>query len=159
MKHLKNLILISTIGLLACCNAPQENPRGTTIDTEAELAKIEAFRADFQQTIKEKRYGDLKYYRTKDLISIGPGSAAWEAYRRLREESKGKFRYDSILMYPKETVILNDTMAYDFGVSSMYYADSSGNTIELKDSFMVLLKKDKEGNWRLFREIASAQVN
>lgn len=115
-------------------------------------------RANFQLAIKEKRYSDLSKYATKDIIAIGSASAEWQAYRKMREDPKGLFSYDSIIMYPKETVIVSDTVAYDFGVSSVFYTDSAGNTIELKDSFLVILKKDTEGNWRLHREVASALI-
>ncbi|GAA5023693.1 hypothetical protein GCM10011506_06730 [Marivirga lumbricoides] len=158
MKTAKTLIPAIGIALAMACaskGAPVSTP---ATDIKVELARIETMRNNFQQAIKEKRYADLSKYSTKDIIAIGPGSADWEAYRKMREEPKGLFSYDSIIMHPKETVIVSDTVAYDFGVSSVYYTDSLGNTIELKDSFLVILKKDKEGNWRLHRELASAQV-
>ena len=92
------------------------------------------------------------------MISIGPGSEDWIAYRKLREEHGNKFRYDSIKMNPKETVILSDTMAYDFGVSSVYYTDVNGIVHEMEDTFLVIMKKDKNGEWKLFRELASSLV-
>ncbi|NNL01733.1 MAG: hypothetical protein HKP39_05615, partial [Eudoraea sp.] len=49
-------------------------------------------------------------------------------------------------------------IAYDFGVSRVYYTNSEGNVVELKDSFLVILKKDKDGTWRLHREVASSNV-
>lgn len=60
-------------------------------------------------------------------------------------------------MTPKETVILSDTMAYDFGVSRTYYTDENGTVHEMGDSFLVLLKK-VDGEWKLYRELASSLV-
>ncbi|RRQ50043.1 DUF4440 domain-containing protein [Maribacter algicola] len=157
------LLLLTTVFILlvsckdgtsATAEMDQTVPK---IDVQAELDKIEEMRDSFQKTVREKRYGDLGGFVTKDLISIGPGSEDWIAYRELREQHGNKFRYDSIIMTPKETVILSDTMAYDFGVSRTFYTDENGAVHEMGDTFLVLLKK-VDGEWKLYRELASSQV-
>jgi ketosteroid isomerase-like protein len=159
MKYIKiKSLLILILLFIYSCTTATEKKQDVKTAIENELAKIESLRANFQLAIKEKRYSDLSKYATKDIIAIGPASAEWQAYRKMREEPKGLFSYDSIIMYPKETVIVSDTVAYDFGVSSVFYTDSAGNTIELKDSFLVILKKDTKGNWRLHREVASGLI-
>ena len=104
---MKILVLILVAVTFLSCGEKQdkaiEEPVHTdTIDVAAELAKIEEVRQSFEQTVKEKRYGDLGKFTTKDMISIGPGSEDWIAYRKLREQHGNKFRYDSIKMNPKE---------------------------------------------------------
>lgn len=159
----KNLLIILVAILVSCGEnnkAPNKispEPALTTIDKQAELDKIEKMRVSFEKTVKEQRYGDLGRFVTEDLISIGPGSDDWIAYRALREQHGNKFRYDSIIMTPKETVILSDTMAYDFGISRTYYTDENGTVHEMGDSFLVLLKK-VDGEWKLYRELASSLV-
>lgn len=160
---MKNAVILLLVLALISCREKQDkvvvNPVQTNkIDVEAELAKIEQVRKSFEQTVKERRYGDLGKFTTKDMISIGPGSEDWIAYRKLREQHGNKFRYDSIKMNPKETVILSDTMAYDFGVSSVYYTDESGTVHKMEDTFMVIMKKTKDGEWKLHRELASSLV-
>ena len=160
---MKNIIgLIIFLPFLSCMEKQDKvvvEPVNTKeIDVETELAKIEQVRKSFEQTVKEKRYGDLGKFTTEDMISIGPGSEDWIAYRKLREQHGNKFRYDSIKMNPKETVILSDTMAYDFGVSSVYYTDENGTVHEMEDTFMVIMKKTKDGEWKLHRELASSLV-
>jgi len=156
------LLFLLVLTLVSCVEKRDkvviEPPRTPKIDVEAELAKIEQVRKSFEQTVKEKRYGDLGKFTTEDMISIGPGSEDWIAYRKLREKHGNKFRYDSIKMNPKETVILSDTMAYDFGVSSVFYTDENGTVHEMEDTFMVIMKKDKDGEWKLHRELASSLV-
>jgi len=122
------------------------------------LVKIEQVRKSFEQTVKEKRYGDLGKFTTEDMISVSPGSEDWIAYRKLREKYGNKFRYDSIKMHPKETVVLSDTIAYDFGVSSVYYTYKNGTEHEMEDTFMVIMKKTEDGEWKLHRELASSSV-
>ncbi|MBW8245075.1 DUF4440 domain-containing protein [Muricauda oceani] len=159
---IKPVFLIIAL-ILFSCNEKQDKvvakPEQTNkINVAEELAKIEQVRKSFEQTVRERRYGDLGKFTTKDMISVGPGSEDWIAYRKLREQHGNKFRYDSIKMNPKETVILSDTMAYDFGVSSVYYTDENGTVHEMEDTFMVIMKKDKDGEWKLHRELASSLV-
>jgi len=151
--------LVTVIAIFTSCTQKnQTNQHQTTTDIATELKKIEQMRKSFEQTVREKRYGDLKQFTTSDMISVGPGSEDWIAYRKLRELHGNKFRYDSIIMKPKETVIVSDTIAYDFGVSSMYYTDENGIVQELEDTFLVILKKTQDGNWKLHRELASSLV-
>ncbi len=158
----KSIVLLFLCATISCGEKQNkvvvEPAQTLEIDVKAELAKIEQVRKSFEQTVKEKRYGDLGKFTTDDMISIGPGSEDWIAYRKLREEHGNKFRYDSIKMNPKETVILSDTMAYDFGVSSVYYTDVNGIVHEMEDTFLVIMKKYKNGEWKLFRELASSLV-
>ncbi len=161
MKYLLSLIILLCISACQNNSVTQNEPGNQgapEIDIQAELAKIEEMRLSFQQTVREKRYGDLGKFVTPDMISVGPGSEDWIAYRKLREIHGNKFRYDSIIMRPTETVIVSDTMAYDFGVSSMFYTDEEGVVHELEDTFLVILKKTEDGEWKLHRELASALV-
>ena len=160
---MRDVIVLLLVWTLISCGEKQDKvvvePIQTDeIDVTTELAKIEQVRKSFEQTVKEKRYGDLGKFTTEDMISIGPGSEDWIAYRKLREKHGNKFRYDSIKMNPKETVILSDTMAYDFGVSSVYYTDENGTVHEMEDTFLVIMKKNKNGEWKVHREIASSLV-
>lgn len=148
---MRNVIVLLLVWTLISCGEKQdkvvvEHIQTDEIDVTTELAKIEQVRRSFEQTVKEKRYGDLGKFTTEDMISIGPGSEDWIAYRKLREKHGNKFRYDSIKMNLKETVILSDTMAYDFGVSSVYYTDENGTVHEMEDTFLVIMKKIKTVN-------------
>jgi ketosteroid isomerase-like protein len=73
-------------------------------------------------------------------------------------QARGAFPYDRIIMSPKETVIVSDTVAYDYGTSKVYYTNEAGEEKLLTNSYLVILKKDNKGSWRLHREVASGQV-
>ncbi len=161
---MKNLILLLLTFLLISCteknNKTEVEPQAANeIDVEAELESIEETRAGFQLAIKEKRYSDLGQFSTPDMKHISPGSEDWLEYKRIREKSMGQFMYDSIRMKPQETVIVSDSVAYDFGTSLVYYTNAEGESVELEDTFLVILKKDKkDGKWKMHREVASALV-
>ena len=134
-----------------------ESSNANTIDIQAELASIEKTRQTFMKAVKESDGETIGKMVTKDVKTISPGSSDWnEMYRT--SQNKGPFPYDSIHMFPKETIIASDSIAYDFGVSHVYYTNSEGNVVELKDSFLAILKKGKDGIWRLHREVASSNV-
>lgn len=153
---MKNLKLLTLSVLLAACyeQRSQEKPK---ININAELAKIEETRNGFMLALKEKRYQDIANFAMPDMENTGPDTEEWWEMRRLGKE-RGAFPYDSIIMYPKETLILNDTMAYDYGTSSTFYTNEEGEQVELRDTFIVILKKDTDGRWKMYREVASGQV-
>ena len=161
MKTLLPLVLC--MSLIACnqnvTKEAEETPAPEPMDIEAEMISIEETRAGFQLAIKEKRYDDLRHYATPDIISLAPICGDWEEYKMQRENPNDLFSYDSIVMSPRETVILNDSIAYDLGTSVVYYTNDKGEAVEITDTFLALLKKDQnDGKWRLFREVATTNT-
>lgn len=161
---MKKIVFLLTFLVFACNSTPKEKDVTeeepiNVIDIEAEKEAINQLRASFQQAIKEKRYSELGQYATADMKGVSPGSNDWLEYRKQREARLGKFSYDSIIMSPEETVVVSDSVAYDYGVSKVYYTNDKGKSIELEDTFLVILKKDKSDNrWKIHREVASAIV-
>lgn len=160
MKHFLTLLLFA---LLISCNNQQhkttDEKEKDPINVQQELASIEETRSNFEKAIAEKRYADLGKYSTKDLISLTPVCGEWEEYKNMIENPVGSFSYDSIKMQPKETIIVSDSIAYDFGTSFSYYTNSEGEPVEIKASFLAILKKDsKDGVWKLHREVATTNM-
>ena len=158
---MKNLLFILLTLFLLSCNEKNNKTeiKSTDIkefDIQEELSSIEETRKGFQLAIKEKRYADLRNFASKDIISLTPVCGTWEEYKRLRNEPVGSFSYDSLVMQPKETIIVSDSVAYDFGTSSVYYTNEQGEPVEIQDTFLAILKKDKnDGKWKLHREVAT----
>jgi ketosteroid isomerase-like protein len=159
---MRNLITIFFVLILISCSEKSnkgvpESSNTNTIDIQAELASIEKTRQTFMQAVKEGDGETIGKIVTADVKTISPGSSDW---REMYETSKnqGPFPYDSIIMYPKETILVSDSIAYDFGVSHIYYTNSEGIAVELKDTFLAILKKGRDGIWRLHREVASSKI-
>lgn len=142
--------IFAIILLMAC--TPKKN-----YNIEEELAKIEETRAGFAKLLAEKRYQDIGQFTAEGIISIGPGSMDYGAMYALSQE-RGAFPYDSIKMHPLQTVIIDDTLAYDFGWSEVFYTNEEGEVIRLDNSFLALIKKEDDGVWRLWREVASTTI-
>ncbi|MAY23322.1 MAG: hypothetical protein CMC74_11130 [Flavobacteriaceae bacterium] len=156
------LLALCFISFIACDNQKQSQQQETektkVLDIEAELASIEETRTAFQLAVKENRFGDLKKYGTSDVKSLTPDCGSWEPFKTIRENPSGKFHYDSLVMRPVETIIVSDSVAYDFGTSSTYYTNEEGTPIELTATFLAVLKKDKkDGKWKLHREVANTR--
>lgn len=128
-----------------------------SIDIQAELAGIEETRQAFMKAVKENDVEKIIQLSTPDVLTIAPGSDGWKDMYAVSKK-QGPFPYDSILMTPKETVIVSDSVAYDLGNSMVYYTDAEGKVVELKDTFLAILKRGKDGVWRLHREVASSNV-
>lgn len=161
---MKQLSFILVLTFFFACNTQemqteQSSLPSNNMDIEAELASIENTRAAFQLAIKENRFGDLRHYGTQNVKSLTPDCGAWEPFKSLRENPSGQFHYDSLVMRPQETIIVSDSVAYDFGTSSTYYTDDAGQAVELVATFLAVLKKDKnDGRWKLHREVANTRV-
>ncbi|MDC6388564.1 hypothetical protein PP182_07710 [Maribacter sp. PR1] len=128
------------------------------IDIRAELASIEETRAAFELAVKENRFQDLMNYGTKDAMSLTPDCGTWEAFVALQGQPSGEFHYDSLVMKPMETIVVSDSVAYDFGTSTTYYTNADGKSIGLPATYLTILKKDKnDGVWKLHREVANTR--
>jgi len=156
MKIFKLLLIVV---LLSGCGKKEKiiEVSNQELDLESEIARIEETRTAFQLAIKEGRYQDLQKFTTHDVITVGPGSEDWNTMNELGT-NRGQFPYDSIVMSPTETVIVNDSIAYDYGTSKVYYTDENGQSVLLEDTYLAILKKDKDGIWKLHREVASSRV-
>ncbi len=157
----KSITLLVFIVLFSCKPVSDQEKEAIsiaqTIDTEAELASIEETRQAFMKSVKENDVEKIIQLSTQDVLTIAPGSDGWKDMYAVSKK-QGPFPYDSILMTPIETVIVSDSVAYDFGNSLVYYTDTEGKVVELKDTFLAILKKGKDGIWRLHREVASSNV-
>ncbi|MBR9913423.1 MAG: DUF4440 domain-containing protein [Algicola sp.] len=160
MKNLGLLLLV--LALVSCKEKSDQQeiqqPEQQRIDIASELAAIEETRTAFQLAVRENRFSDLQKYGTPDVKSLTPSCGAWEPFKELRKNPSGQFHYDSLVMRPVETIIVSDSIAYDFGMSSTYYTDEEGKSVELTATFLAVLKKDKtDGIWKLHREVANTR--
>jgi len=144
--------------VLGCAAESVGTAATPTLDVQRELAAIEETRAAFTAALKAGRPQDLQGLVTPDARTVGPGAPEWDLMRELGADRGTPFPYDSIVMRPIETVVVNDSIAWDFGTSSVYFTNAEGEVRELRDTFLVILKKGADGVWRLHREVASARV-
>ncbi|NAY91100.1 DUF4440 domain-containing protein [Muricauda sp. JGD-17] len=154
---MKNLLLALTFIFLVSCGGEKTNKKQVSIpkfDIEKELEGIEELRSKFTLALKEGKYEDISELVTPNVKTIRAGGSGFDEMFAHGKE-RGTFPYDSIIMTPTETYIMNDSMAYDWGSSRTYYTNKEGKQVELRNSFLAILKK-VDGEWKLHREVASS---
>jgi len=157
----KLIFSILTLLIFSCATEKRETKpeesKVNEIDEAAELKAIETVRAEFSLALKEGRYEDIGKWSTADIKTVRPGGAGWNEMFAIGQE-RGRFPYDSIIMQPTETYLVNDSMAYDMGNSRVYYTNREGEKVELRNTFLAILKKEN-GQWKLHREVGSSIVD
>lgn len=155
------IILFFVLTIVSCSEnnikGKPESLNTNTINIQAELASIEKTRQTFMKAVKEGNGETIGKLVTDDVKIISPGSSDWSDMYKT-SKNQGPFPYDSIIMVSKETIIASEIMAYDFGISHVFYTNSEGAVVELEDTFLVILKKGEDEVWRLHREVASSNV-
>lgn len=152
----RHVVLVTSLLLLGCATQGNDATTGPAVAVERELAGIEETRAAFIAALKASRPQDLRGLVTADFRNVGPGAPEWELMRELGASRNTPFPYDSIAMRPIETVVVNDSVAWDFGTSTVYFTNEQGEVQELQNTFLAILKKGTDGVWRLHRELATA---
>lgn len=154
----KSVLFLSAILTVAGCSspAPESADAAAGLDVQAELAGIEQTRATFIEALRTRQYQNLGGIVTEDILTVAPGHPDWDRMYALNPEAP--FPYDSIAMTPMETVLVNDSIAWDMGVSRVYFTNAAGEVEELRDTYLAILKKGSDGVWRLHREVASSRI-
>lgn len=154
----RQIVLIGCLLMPGCTGQNEGAPPAPALNVDRELAGIEETRNAFMAALKAGRPQDLGGLVTPDVRMVSPGAPEWDHMHSLADHRGMPFPYDSIEMRPIETVVVNDSIAWDFGTSSVYYTNEQGVVRQLQDTFLVILKKGDDGVWRLHREVASARV-
>lgn len=154
---MKYTFTILSIFLLVSCNQTTKVKK-TELDIKSELESIEAFHNEYQAAIREGRLDDLDNFYSKNSKVVMPGGTDFEKLARIEKERGVIVAYDSLFINIEETQILNDSTAYDWGTSTIYYTDNDSLSVKIEDSFFVLLKKEN-GEWKIYREMSSSVVN
>ena len=161
---MKKVILLTITVLFISCSEEKKTDeikieQHSEINIDQELELIEQTRNSFQKAFNEKRYGNLNQFIMEGFKGVPPGSEDWQEYNRLGKNPTGRFSIDSIIMRPQETSVVSDSVAYDFGTSSVFYKNAHGESIELNNTFLMILRKDKiDGKWKLYRDVSSSVV-
>ena len=144
--------------ILSSCKETNPNRIPTnTADNNEMLTSINAFHKSYESAIKENRLDDLDNHYAVDSKVIPPGGDEWDNLLKLAEEREVSVAYDSLFINIEETKILNDSMAYDWGTSMIYFTDRNGQTQKIDDSFLVILIR-RNGEWKIYRELSSSVV-
>ncbi|HIF76882.1 MAG TPA: nuclear transport factor 2 family protein [Sulfitobacter sp.] len=124
-------------------------------DPAAEAAAIDEARTGFMDAISTGAMAELGALLHPQVIMVVPGGP--EHLKMYEQAEQPPFPAGATIeITPTETVVINETWAYDFGTSIITYTpEGSSEPLELRDTYLMLLKKH-DGKWKPYREVASA---
>jgi len=155
---MKIKILIFLLVLISCKESENSSNIQSDINKYNEMmSSIDEFHKSYELAVKENRLDDMDNHYSDDSKVIPPGGDEWNELLKLAEERGVSVAYDSLFINIEDTEILNDSMAYDWGTSLIYYTDDDKKSQKIDDSFFVILKR-RNGQWKIYREISSAVV-
>jgi ketosteroid isomerase-like protein len=155
---MKFKILIILLVLIGCKESENSNNIQSDTNKHEEMMKsINKFHKSYELAIKENRLDDMDKLYTDDAKVIPAGGEEWNKLLNLAVKRGVSVAYDSLFISIEQTEILNDSMAYDWGTSKIYYTDDNNESQEVEDSFFALLKR-RNNEWKIYRELSSSVV-
>lgn len=125
---------------------------------EEAKAAIEEMRLIFEANAGAADPSPLFPMLRPDTTMVSPGGEVWD---RIRSDAEGQGRPFplgfEIAITPRETVIMSEEWAYDFGTSKVTYTPEGEEPLEAQNTYLLLFRNDGEG-WKLYREAASLRA-
>ena len=159
---LRNLFLCAFAPVLmltfaGCQTAPQpEQKRDVAADTTA----INALRDKVTATFNSNDAAALAANYADDAIMMNPNQAAVEgkqaiqaSYEAMFKENAGKITV-TLVLTPLETQLAGD-WAYDRGSATSTITPKSGKPVEQSGKYLVIVKRQADGSWKVYREISN----
>jgi len=147
------LAIAAMASLLACQPQEQQPGQPAAVDTAAVIAVIDSMRTLYEHAVATGDFETMGRMLADEAVMVGPGGAQWDS---LRAASEYPWPPGATLdITPIETVILSDEWAYEFGTSTATYTPEAANGPRtLRDTYLLLLRNTEQG-WKLYREVAS----
>jgi ketosteroid isomerase-like protein len=142
-------VLVSLFG----CHADREHASGTLVSDEATIRS----EADaWSQAISSKDLDRTLSFYADDAIYMGAGRPAADTPEKRRELWVNDYAlpgFSSKETTQKIEVARSGDLAYQTGKYELTLIDQSGKTVESTGKFLVMWKKQADGNWKAIVDI------
>jgi len=147
------LAITALVSLLACQPQDQQPGQPAAVDTAAVIAIIDSMRTLYEQAVATGDFETMGRMLADGAVMVGPRGPQWDS---LRAASEYPWPPGATLdIRPIETVILSEEWAYEFGTSTATYTPEAANQpMTLHDTYLLLVRNTEQG-WKLYREVAS----
>jgi hypothetical protein len=117
--------------------------------------EIDQLRSSYESAVASGRPEALLPLLSEGAVMVHPGAPDWQ--EMASAAAGAPFPPDArIDIRPIEVVALSENWAYEFGTSvTTYTPPGSGQVRELRDTYLILFRKTREG-WKAYREVASS---
>lgn len=159
---LRNLFLCAfapvwMLTFAGCQTAPTPEPKR---DVAADTAAINALRDKVTAAFNSADAAALAAAYADDAIMMNPNQETVEgkqaiqaSYEAMFKENAGKIAV-TLVLTPLETQLAGD-WAYDRGNATSSITPKSGKPVEQSGKYLVILKRQSDGSWKLHREMSN----
>lgn len=143
--------LTSMLMFIGCQTAPKP---GEKRDVAADTTAINALRDQFTAAFNSNDAAATAATYTDDAIMLPENQAAVEGKQAIQASYAAMFRENpvKVVLAPLETQVAGD-WAYDRGNATMTVTPKSGKPIEESAKYLVIVKRQPDGSWKLYRDI------
>ncbi len=148
------LALTSVLALAACQNAPAPEPKK---DVAADTSAINTLRNRVAAAFNASDAAALAATYADDAIEMNPEQPAIEGRQAIQAAYEAMFKgaTGKLAFTPLETQVVGD-WAYDRGNYTATMTPKPGKPTELSYKYLVIMKRQPDGAWKVYREISNS---
>jgi len=137
-----------------CQTAPTPEPKR---DVAADTTAINALRDQVAATYNANDAAALAATYADDAIMMNPNEAAAEGRQAIQASYEAVFKENTskLTFAPLETQVAGD-WAYDRGNATITITPKSGKPMEVSGKYLVIVKRQPDGSWKVYREISNS---
>ena len=142
--------LASLLTFAGCQPAPQPEQKR---DVAADTAALNALRDQVIAAFNSHDAAAMAATYADDAVMMNPNQAAVEGKQAIQAAYEGLFKevQGKIAFTPLETQVAGD-WAYDRGNYTVTLTSKSGKPVENSYKYLVIVKRQPDGSWKLHRE-------
>ncbi len=145
--------LTSLMTFAGCQTAPTPEPKR---DVAADTTAINALRDQYTTAFNANDAAAVAATFADDAIVMEPYQAAVEGKQAIQAMYEGLFRNAvKVALTPLETQVAGD-WAYDRGNYALTITPKTGKPSEESAKYLVIVKRQSDGSWKIYREIGNS---
>ena len=150
------LTLTSTLTITSCGTAPKPEEKK---DEAADMKAINALRSQFIAAFNSNDPAAIAGTYTDDAIVMPANQTAVEGKQAIQAYYAAMFKRNSanIALKVLETRVMGN-WAYDRGDSTITVTGKSGKPVEQSSKYLVIVKRQSDGSWKVYRGIDSTNA-
>ena len=146
--------LASMFTFAGCQTAPPPQPK---TDVAADITAVNALRDQFASALSSGDAAAVAAAYADDAVMMNPNQSTIEGKQTIQAWYEAMFKESAakIVHTPLETQVAGD-WAYDRGNAMITMTPKTGKSTEESVKFLVILKRQPEGSWKVYREISNS---
>ena len=157
------ILLVSIIAAAAACSADKSATSDTTqaaaaaapADDAASRAGIDSIRSAWQATADKKDAAGLAAFYADDAALVTTESPLAEGTAAIQATLTQMVNAVTFKGIESKNLIIAGNDAYDYGTFQQDVKAANGKTTTLNGYYMVSLKKQSDGSWKIFRHVST----